>query len=492
MSRSFSYPLLAGSVGLLLLLLSAASPVSEPPAQSPVPTTATPVMITPPIPTTATPVTVGTVTRTPSPTPTPTPPPTFSARIRRVDFTNNLEIQRDRLSPSPTQDLPPQRITEFDGDAIEWKDDNCDGVTNKNWPAGYPRFSAVALDIELCVRLQGVSSVIATVRGTTQLAGTELVFEKAGVTLVDGVNIVKGFVSQPMRSPEVRNDEPMTIRWRVSSDLGTVDAGPSGHNIYITLQDPLAPFPIYFTVIDWTTHAARRATSAIELVDRLESDLKDRSLYRRDFNPVSGAIDHRQALLHYWTDVSPGKPLAVLFSQVHNPFTCGRFFTVELLLMKTDGRCGAWALFMLNALGIHGVAAEGIHVAVASSGCTAAAQQCIMLVNRWSFHGRGTSGDSVYPYTSDEVFDAPGVAGQGNRNPPPFFWDHAIVRVGIGNQGPHYFDPSYGTGPFDTLERYEFASIDGYCKPVGAGAAGLYQCQKDPPGQQLGVIDVFN
>ena len=62
------------------------------------------------------------------------------------------------------------------------------------------------------------------------------------------------------------------------------------------------------------------------------------------------------------------------------------------------------------------------------------------------------------------------------------------MRVSLGVIGPHYFDPSYGTGPFPTIERYEFASIDGFCRPVGGAVQGPYVCQKDPPGQQLQEI----
>jgi hypothetical protein len=53
--------------------------------------------------------------------------------------------------------------------------------------------------------------------------------------------------------------------------------------------------------------------------------------------------------------------------------------------------------------------------------------------------------------------DESGVKGQGNPDPLAVFGDHALVDI-----GGKIYDPSYGTGPFDSLVKWEDASVDGY------------------------------
>jgi hypothetical protein len=227
------------------------------------------------------------------------------------------------------------------------------------------------------------------------LAGTDLQFVRSGVTLVDGVNHVAGFVSAAPRTEPITYQEPMPIHWTVSGDFGSVDAGTSSHNVYITQREPITnpddgqTYPIYFTLVHWTTHVANGSGLDAQLIDRLEGDLKDLRIYRRDFDPVTGAINPRQALLQYWNDVSPGKPLSVLFEDLGPVFRCPMIFGTEGLLATADGRCGAWARFMVHALGIHGVSSDHLHLAVGSTGCVAASETCLMLVSRWRFEGKG-------------------------------------------------------------------------------------------------------
>lgn len=54
------------------------------------------------------------------------------------------------------------------------------------------------------------------------------------------------------------------------------------------------------------------------------------------------------------------------------------------------------------------------------------------------------------------MYPVPGVEGQNNDSPPPDYPNHVIVQVGDA-----YYDPSYGTGPFETQHEWEKASIVG-------------------------------
>ena len=102
-----------------------------------------------------------------------------------------------------------------------------------------------------------------------------------------------------------------------------------------------------------------------------------------------------------------------------------------------------------------------------------------------------------FPYESKAVVDAEGVAGQGVKNPEPFFWDHVIVKAGPSGAASLY-DPSYGTGPFNgkeggvsptvesVLKEYQKASISGFCRPGVLEAFGKpRKCQKTPSALEL-------
>jgi hypothetical protein len=108
-----------------------------------------------------------------------------------------------------------------------------------------------------------------------------------------------------------------------------------------------------------------------------------------------------------------------------------------------------------------------------------------MLVKTWGqVPGQANSNDPLFTEKATALVDTIGAAGQGNENPPPYFWDHAIVKAGKMLSAALY-DPSYATGPFPTeaelneieamtraqpnqatvLTQYQKASMTGFCKP---------------------------
>jgi hypothetical protein len=155
--------------------------------------------------------------------------------------------------------------------------------------------------------------------------------------------------------------------------------------------------------------------------------------------------------------------------------------TLYAMLEEGNGRCGTFAAWLLTLFQDQRVPANIVHLDVnfgpGAPACSPTEQEvCVMLVKDWKFSPAGTSGSLTFPFTSAEVTDELGIAGQGVENPPPFFWDHAIVRAGGGPGGTprQLFDPSYGTGPIggpgDTpatrLKAYQNAAISGFCRPT--------------------------
>jgi uncharacterized protein YacL (UPF0231 family) len=205
----------------------------------------------------------------------------------------------------------------------------------------------------------------------------------------------------------------------------------------------------------------------------------------------------------YYQPVEAGKTATALAkpaqSQWQNLAPCGTSPLLALLASGT-GRCGAWSEWLLEAFLIEGVTANKVGLVVRPAvigGVKKCDLVCTMLVKKWQFaDGRGTSGNQEFPFKASEVTDLNGIAGQGVENPPPFFWDHVIVRAGTGKPpgAPmQLFDPSYGEGPFsgkapgERVGAYQAGALDGFCKPAGqlntdkVGAQPV-QCAKLPAG----------
>jgi hypothetical protein len=164
------------------------------------------------------------------------------------------------------------------------------------------------------------------------------------------------------------------------------------------------------------------------------------------------------------------------------------------------GRCGAWAdVLALEFRGELGrrVSPEVVRLTVSlgtARECNELNERevCTMLVKSWSVpDDYRPSGNAVFPYKADEVKDELGEPGQTNENPPGYFWDHAVVKVGIPGEGwaSALYDPSYGSGPVPSerelaeiraeprrqpspegvVKKYQEASIAALCKPTRTG-----------------------
>ena len=135
------------------------------------------------------------------------------------------------------------------------------------------------------------------------------------------------------------------------------------------------------------------------------------------------------------------------------------------LLQQGDGRCGTWATLFDETLKVQGITAQNVFGIYDNVPCVASATTDYIAT-----YGNPPSTDG---YSVKDVFfvknwdlsspnkwnavDKPGVEGQGNPNPIAIFGDHALVRIGT-----RIYDPSYGTGPFNSVLDWEDASVDGY------------------------------
>jgi hypothetical protein len=184
-------------------------------------------------------------------------------------------------------------------------------------------------------------------------------------------------------------------QWRYGITTPSASSGSTSHSIYVTLGEPsgLTEYA-YVTLLEFTCDWAEGETT-----------------YGGVFQEVWSPIASRSATGYsYRIGTLPELDLN----------------TTRGLIIKQNGRCGAWMRFFHDLLAVHGISAPGYGLEPTYGG---------LLRVPASRPGQG------YPPVPDE-----------NE-----FEDH-----GVNGYGANLYDPSYGTGPFTSVLDLEDASIEAY------------------------------
>ena len=106
------------------------------------------------------------------------------------------------------------------------------------------------------------------------------------------------------------------------------------------------------------------------------------------------------------------------------------------------------------------------------------ASEPLFPVKDWTFGATGTAPSGCAPFTHlvPETTAGIGVDAQGNTTPPGGFYNHFITLY-----DGDYYDPSYGSGPFNNQMDWENASLDGYRKicVVSSGASPVIAVKEE-------------
>src|SRR4029079_17849619 len=115
------------------------------------------------------------------------------------------------------------------------------------------------------------------------------------------------------------------------------------------------------------------------------------------------------------------------------------YLSIETMLARADGRCGAWATLFVATLDVPRFQAYFPSISILELAASNSHEG--LLVKNWLFSQPGSSGIPGYPYVlgTDVQPAANGIAGQSNNNPVRYFGNHAVVYV-----NGMVFDPSYG------------------------------------------------
>jgi hypothetical protein len=210
--------------------------------------------------------------------------------------------------------------------------------------------------------------------------------------------------------------DPITINWKCTFDGGSTwyDAGISTNRCYVTLGDPLTA--VFYTLVHLGCTNADGEDTTTGCIARIWSKFSDLNVQR-----VGGTQ------MQYWGTYA---------SQYPAPEDA---FSTAGLLKNADGRCGAWARFLIDCFRVQGI--------------TSASVQGITTKNILGGNGVGFYVKN-WVFSTNPPTDLPGIPAQGNSNPESRFADHAVVL-----ESSTVYDPSYGED-YTNLTIWEDASLD--------------------------------
>ena len=321
----------------------------------------------------------------------------------------------------------------------------------------------------------------------------------AGTVGTDGVTVTMPVTASTTALPNTvkfynwADSTSFTLNWSISVDGGTTWAAINStkHSVYVTLADPLTPSSErQLTLFDTACRQATGLSATADVVAKVYSVFthKDSSGIP-DVERINPATSQPNGVeLTYWSPTNPA-PQPECWS------TAG-------LLSIGDGRCGAWANFLYDALQVDGITStvetvnppeNNVPGTSGSPPSLYTAAQTKLTADITAYLPSGTYqvipifyvkswNLSTYSTAPFSPVRNTGVAGQGNANPRAEFDNHAIVEY----DGKDY-DPSYGSPVFSSRVSWEDASLDGYGAYVINSATGTeykWIWELDPKGTQ--------
>ena len=367
-------------------------------------------------------------------------------QITEVSFSNST-IVNDLISDD----------TNTTYDAPQWKDANNNGDAgdpgDRRYPIAYVRDTPPTIGGKISVKPSDLTSlsgfsVKIRVNGPGAIGISETVADI-------GTNefILPAAESSGNFEDKIDYLNPMLLSWEVQINDNDYwcSAGMTHNRVYVTLAVPTTIMR-QETLFDIGCRNAVGETEESSAVDKIWSD----------FQPDSDGVP-RLARVRPLFDAGPVEILTY-YDDSEDPYSTPN--GVVNLLAIGNGRCGAYQSFMINVLATQGITATRRSV-FAPNG--AAGGRDAAIADYIDTYGEDPSLD----YSIRDIFfirnwtlstterwnatDNDGVPGQGNDDPIAIFADHQLVEYDS-----KIYDPSYGTGPFDSIVDWEDASVEGF------------------------------
>lgn len=351
--------------------------------------------------------------------------------IQEVDFLDNLVVEKD---------------TKGDFGKPEW-----DQARPDQYPVLYERKKKVKLKCKFAVTGAPLTTEKVEIRGKATVEGEELEWKcKIKVSPSDTIVETPKMTSKGKLPDTVCHLDPFEIHWEFNPvKEGWAPGGLSANVAYVLYKSP-AGVKHYWTLLDISCEGAHGESTEEGVVANAFTPLESTT------GDGAGRKRMRDGMqLTYWN------------MGLNSPKV---FTTAELLAEPTgSGRCGSWARMFVDMCKLHGITAPMV-MGVKPNATLNAAQH--LLVKNHSFMGVGSLAP---PYTHvglTECKPMAGAPGQGKSNPLATFPNHALVihgKTGI-------YDPSYGTGPFQSRRLWEDSALDG----IGQGSSLTFMSGGDP------------
>jgi hypothetical protein len=260
--------------------------------------------------------------------------------------------------------------------------------------------------------------------------------------------------------------------------LASLAPGTSANTVYITYDKPTGPGGKLFQTV-LATGSVMNAKAAADTQDTARDNA-----WKKFEPPGAGKTPN------HVVSANPGTLGSVLtYYSEWISFPEGRQ-TTSALVRTLDGDCVAWARFLLDVLKAQGIKytdnffiaapeVAGEWIGVVKWTLPAKGNSDIPAydyLNTWTTNA--TSVDKVQPFdkagtyswTTSDVTDAAGVAGQGKDDPRSIFVNHVVTQLTVGGKKVLY-DPSYGL-TFTDVGDLDKRSIALYFAGKNLGAAG--------------------
>jgi hypothetical protein len=328
--------------------------------------------------------------------------------------------------------------------------------------------------------------------------------EGAGSISSDTITLPATASTNPLPD-SISKIDPFAITWTVTVNGKDASAGQSSNKMYITLHDPIlsspfAPIQLYETLLELGSVSAAGQKDDASAVPKIWSTFAGLNVKR---------VDGVQ--MGYWTGgTATCQNLQAMLTAANGNGSCIAWSQLLDATWKVQGISGSdiyeinadpalntdvdgflvknWAFANHIRTGPNGVndsTTSGDDYTVIPKGTNGGANMPAITPGPNGKLDSTAAGDdtvqdglfngSTYPYLltptcfiapcapADQIGDPmgdasnqPGIKGQNNPEPPPYFFNHFVVKY-----SGQVYDPSYGAGPFGGEFLHQTAAIDG-------------------------------
>jgi len=401
-------------------------------------------------------------------------------------------------------------------DCGEGGDDPPIGQPAKNWPIAVVANQALHVDYVAFQLPASPTISSAMVQGHVTIGNQsfDLSQTTAAVTNANGYQILTARDLTGGSFPAAVGQDSLQVQWQLKLTVAGgnpgsfVDAGTTSQPVFVLLHRAILPSGIlpqdaandtpYLTPIALSAAAGSGMTSDSALEAAIWSQFTGRAIGRDDFDPITGEIATYVEPLKYY----PSWSFSQFATQGYGPDRGGTTCPGSLLsLLYTGiGRCGHFADLMAEMLALNGLPAKVVSLSMIEGWNSILAKAPLgteyMLVTprQWSFSASMlpvrprvifSNFLNVPPYTPSKLgpfapaqsVTGSGPVGQNNPSPPGIFTagDHALVIAG-GAGSEVIYDPSYGAGPFTSVQGWASQSLAGWARVLAGCRPGVSTC----------------